>query len=113
MLMNLFIPVHKCHVNTRRSFSNRYIFFLIQIRTLQYTTVKNAKSCAHNFKLFSAHFFQLLCYDVPQFRETPKFYSMHYSYVVITLFSTGLHKSVFSTYSFGKLGLRLSVFFVI
>ena len=65
MLMNLFIPVHKCHVNTRRSFSNRYIFFLIQIRTLQYTTVKNAKSCAHNFKLFSAHFFQLLCYDFP------------------------------------------------
>ena len=31
-----------------------------------------------------------------------KLYFMYYSPVVIILFSTGLYKSVFSTYSFGK-----------
>ena len=36
----------------------------------------------------------------------------HYSCVVIILFNTGLYKSVFSTYSFGKLFFCLSVLFV-
>ena len=35
---------------------------------------------------------------------------MHHSSVVIILFSAGLYKSVFSTYSFGK--IRFSAFFV-
>ena len=35
---------------------------------------------------------------------------MYYSLVVIILFSTGLYKSVFSTYFFGKLSFRSSVF---
>ena len=35
---------------------------------------------------------------------------MYYSLVVIILFGTGLYKSVFSTYFFGKLGFRSSVF---
>ena len=39
-----------------------------------------------------------------------KLYFMHYSCVVIILFGTGLHKSVFSAYFFGKLGFCLSVF---
>ena len=42
-----------------------------------------------------------------QFKGATKFYFTHYSRVVITLFNTGLSKSVFSTFSFGKL-----VFFV-
>ena len=35
---------------------------------------------------------------------------MYYSLVVIILFGTGLYKSVFSTYFFGKLSFRSSVF---
>ena len=35
---------------------------------------------------------------------------MYYSRVVIILFGTGLYKSVFSTYFFGKLGFCSSVF---
>ena len=38
-------------------------------------------------------------------------YFMHYSRVVIILFSTGLYKSAFSTYSFGK--TRFSFFYVL
>ena len=37
-------------------------------------------------------------------------YFMHYLYVVIVFFSTSLYKSAFSTYSFGKIGYFLSVF---
>ena len=39
-----------------------------------------------------------------------KLYFMHYSCVVIILFSTGLCKSAFSTYSFGKTKLLSIVF---
>ena len=60
MLMNLFIPVH---MNTLRSFSNRFIFsfshkfahFNIQSSKMQLS----ANLCA-DFKLFSIHFFLLL-----------------------------------------------------
>ena len=45
-------------------------------------------------------------------KGAPNLYFMYYSYVVVILFSTGLRKSVFSTYSFGKLVFRLSVFSV-
>ena len=41
-----------------------------------------------------------------------KSYLPHYSWVVIILSNTGLYKSVFSTYSFGKLVFCLSVLFV-
>ena len=41
-----------------------------------------------------------------------KLYFIYYLYVVIILFSTGLYKSAFATYSFGELGYRLSMFFV-
>ena len=41
-----------------------------------------------------------------------KFYFTHYPCEVIILFNTGLYKSVFSTYSFGKLVFYLSAYFV-
>ena len=41
-----------------------------------------------------------------------KLYFMHYSCVVIILFSTGLCKSAFSTYSFGKTRFSLFCFLV-
>ena len=52
-----------------------------------------------------------------QIKGATKLYFMYYSRVVISLFSTGLYKSAFSTCSFGKtrflsfciLGFRLSV----
>ena len=46
------------------------------------------------------------------FKGARKSFFMHYSCVVIILFNTGLHKSVFSTYSFGKLVFCLSALFV-
>ena len=42
-----------------------------------------------------------------------KLYFIYFSRPVIILFSTGLYKSAFSTHSFGKLGYRVSVFFVL
>ena len=44
-------------------------------------------------------------------KGTTKLYFMNYSRVVIILFSTGLQKSAFSTYSFGK--TRGSSFYVL
>ena len=44
------------------------------------------------------------------FKGATKMYFMYYSRVVSTLFSAGLHKSAFSTYSFDK--TRFSSFFV-
>ena len=41
-----------------------------------------------------------------------KFHIMYYSRAAIILFSTGLPKLTFSTYSFGKPGFHLSVLFV-
>ena len=38
-----------------------------------------------------------------------KLYFMYYLHAVIILFSTGLYNSAFSTYSFAKLGYRLSL----
>ena len=40
---------------------------------------------------------------ITNIKGAPKLYFMHYSCVVITLFSTGLRKSALSTYSFEKL----------
>ena len=37
------------------------------------------------------------------FKGTTKLYFLYYSRVVIILFSTGLYKSAFSTYFFGKM----------
>ena len=46
-----------------------------------------------------------------EFKGAMKLYFMYYSRVVIILFSTGLYKSAFSTYSFGK--TRFSSFCVL
>ena len=46
-----------------------------------------------------------------KFKGAMKLYFMYYSRVVIILFSTGLYKSAFSTYSFGK--TRFSSFCVL
>ena len=52
------------------------------------------------FSLFSWSFLQYL-------------YFIYFLRPVITLFSTGLYKSAFSTHSFGKLVYRISVIFVV
>ena len=42
-----------------------------------------------------------------------KLYLIYYLHAVIILFSTGLYKSAFSNYSFGKLGDGVYVFFCV
>ena len=46
---------------------------------------------------------ELFFYQDVNIKVATKLYLAHYSCVVIILFNTGLYKSVFSTYSFGKL----------
>ena len=43
------------------------------------------------------------------FKGATKFYFTHYLHMVIILFNTGLYKSAFSTFSFGKLAFCISV----
>ena len=45
-------------------------------------------------------------------KELMKLYFMHYSCMVIILFTLGLDKSTFSTYNFKNLDFRLSMFCV-
>ena len=61
-------------------------------------------------------FNQCSCFDIginlvyyEQLQEATRLYFKHYSCVVIILFNTGLYKSAYSTYSFGKLTFSLSL----
>ena len=93
------------------------LFFLFH--TNSHTLIYNRQEC--NYQLtralisnyFQHIFFCSWWYGFLWFKGTPKFYFTHYLCVVIILFNTGLCKSAFSTYSFGKLDFRLSVFSVI
>ena len=64
-------------------------------------------------KKVSAHGLYVIIQSNPlniTFKGSTKLYFIHYLHVVIVLFSTGLYKSVFSVYSFGKLTFCLSMF---
>ena len=61
-------------------------------------------------KMIEVNMLSLSSHCPADIKGAPVLYFMCYLHVVITLFGMGFHKSVFSTYSFVKLGVHLSMF---
>ena len=59
---------------------------------------------------YSSSFISLVITSFPSIKGAAKSYFTHYLCVVIILLNIGLYKFAVSTYSFGKLDFRLSVF---
>ena len=61
-------------------------------------------------KMIEVNMLSLSSHCPADIKGAPVLYFMYYLHVVITLFGMGFHKSVFSIYSFVKLGVHLSMF---
>ena len=88
------------NLKTRTAMNAKISIFVLCVEAIIYLLLYSLHDC--NFKVVTL--FML--------KELMKLYFMHYSCMVIILFTPGLDKSIFSTYNFKNLDFRLFMFCV-